>query len=448
MSAMRLLVTGAAGMLGRDVVAAAGDAGHEVAALARADLDITDAAAVRAAVAGARPDAVINCAAWTDVDGAEAAEAAATAVNGAGAGHVAAAAAEAGALVVHVSTDYVVRRRRRRAVPRGRADRSRARAYGRSKLAGELAVAAAARRCAIVRSSWLFGPHGRNFVDTMRRLGAERDEVAVVDDQVGCPTYTGHLAPALVEIAERGLTGVLHVAGGGRCSWFELAEATFAETGLQLPRAAPEHRRRSAARPRAPPSRRSPAPAATRPSCPLARGTARPSRPRGGHRMRLLVCGGAGFIGSNFVRQRARRARRRDHGARQAHLRRPAREPRRARRAAGRRRHRGPDSGRRGDRGLPTRSSTSPPRRTSTARSAEPDAFVTTHALGTYTLLEAARERGLRYVQVSTDEVYGSIEEGSFTEQSPLQPSSPYSATKAGADLLVASYRHTSGSRR
>ena len=107
MSAMRLLVTGAAGMLGRDVVAAAGEAGHEVAARARADLDITDADAVRAAVQGARPDAVINCAAWTDVDGAEAAEAAATAVNGAGAGHVAAAAAEAGALVVHVSTDYV-----------------------------------------------------------------------------------------------------------------------------------------------------------------------------------------------------------------------------------------------------------------------------------------------------------------------------------------------------
>src|SRR6188508_32885 len=98
---MRLLVTGAAGMLGRDVVAAAGDAGHEVVALARADLDISDAAAVTAAVSAAQPDAVINCAAWTDVDGAEAA------VNGAGAGHVAAAAAAAGALTVHVSSDYV-----------------------------------------------------------------------------------------------------------------------------------------------------------------------------------------------------------------------------------------------------------------------------------------------------------------------------------------------------
>jgi dTDP-4-dehydrorhamnose reductase len=231
MSAMRLLVTGAGGMLGRDVIAAAGDAGHEALALARADLDITDAAAVRAAVLAARPDALVNCAAWTDVDGAEADEAAATAVNGAGAGHVAAAAAAAGAHLVHVSTDYVFDGEATEPYAEDAPTGPRS-AYGRSKLAGERAVAAASDRAAIVRSSWLFGPHGRNFVDTMRRLGAEREELAVVDDQVGCPTYTGHLAPALVAIAERGPTGVLHVAGGGRCSWFALAEATFAETGL------------------------------------------------------------------------------------------------------------------------------------------------------------------------------------------------------------------------
>jgi dTDP-4-dehydrorhamnose reductase len=232
MSAMRLLVTGAAGMLGRDAIAAAGDAGHEAIALARADLDIADADAVRAAVLAARPDAVVNCAAWTDVDGAETNEAAATAVNGDGAGHVAAAAAEAGALVVHVSSDYVFDGDATEPYAEDAPTGPRS-AYGRSKLAGERAVAAVAPdRAAIVRSSWLFGPHGRNFVDTMRRLGAEREELAVVDDQVGCPTYTGHLAPALVAIAERRLTGVLHVAGGGRCSWFELAEATFAETGL------------------------------------------------------------------------------------------------------------------------------------------------------------------------------------------------------------------------
>jgi dTDP-4-dehydrorhamnose reductase len=228
---MRLLVTGAAGMLGRDVVAAAGDAGHEAVALVRADLDITDAPAVRAAVLGARADAVINCAAWTDVDGAEAAEDAATAVNGDGAGSLAQAAAEAGALLVHVSSDYVFDGRAREPYREDAATGPQG-AYGRSKLAGERAVAAAGGRSAIVRSAWLFGPHGKNFVDTMRRLGAEREEVAVVDDQVGCPTYTGHLAPALLEIAARGTTGVLHVAGGGRCSWLELAEATFAEAGL------------------------------------------------------------------------------------------------------------------------------------------------------------------------------------------------------------------------
>jgi dTDP-4-dehydrorhamnose reductase len=228
---MRLLVTGAAGMLGRDVVAAAGEAGHEAVALARADLDITDADAVRAAVAAARPDAIVNCAAWTDVDGAETAEAEATAINGGGAAHLAQAAAETGALLVYVSSDYVFDGRASEpyaedapTAPQG--------AYGRSKLAGERAVAAAGGRSAIVRSAWLFGPHGKNFVDTMRRLGAERDELAVVDDQVGCPTYTGHLAPALIAIAERGVTGVLHVAGGGHCSWFDLAVATFEETGI------------------------------------------------------------------------------------------------------------------------------------------------------------------------------------------------------------------------
>jgi dTDP-4-dehydrorhamnose reductase len=232
MCAMRLLVTGAAGMLGRDVVAAAGDAGHEVAALARADLDITDQDAVRAAIKTTRPHAVINCAAWTDVDGAEANEEAATIVNGTGAGNVATAAAETKALVVHVSSDYVFDGRADTPYPED-APTAPGSAYGRSKLAGEEAVTAVAgARAAIVRSAWLFGPHGKNFVDTMRRLGAEREEIAVVDDQVGCPTYTGHLAPALVQIAERHLTGVLHLAGGGSCSWFELAQATFEETGI------------------------------------------------------------------------------------------------------------------------------------------------------------------------------------------------------------------------
>src|SRR4051794_15314238 len=230
MTAMRLLVTGAAGMLGTDVVAAA--AGHDVVALARADLDITDADAVRAAVRDTMPDAIVNCAAWTDVDAAEASEREATLINGDGAGHLAGAAAEVGAHIVHVSTDYVFPGDASSPyvenAPTGPVG-----AYGRSKLAGEIAVAAVPDH-AIVRTAWVFGPHGKNFVDTMLRLGSERDEVTVVDDQLGCPTYTGHLAAALVAIAEARVRGILHVAGGGQCTWWELAVATFARAGLSM----------------------------------------------------------------------------------------------------------------------------------------------------------------------------------------------------------------------
>jgi dTDP-4-dehydrorhamnose reductase len=232
MSAMRLLVTGAAGMLGTEVVTVA--ACHDVVALARADLDITRADAVRAAVRDVRPDAIVNCAAWTNVDLAETEEAQATRVNGDGAGHLAAAAAEVGAHIVHVSTDYVFSGDATSPYPED-APTGPIGAYGRSKLAGEVAVAdAAPSDHAIVRTAWVFGPHGKNFVDTMLRLGAERDELTVVDDQLGCPTYTGHLAPALVEIALARTHGVLHVAGGGSCTWWELACATFERAGLSL----------------------------------------------------------------------------------------------------------------------------------------------------------------------------------------------------------------------
>ena len=227
------MVTGAGGMLGRDVCEAAAAAGHEVFAAAREDVDITDADAVDRAVRRARPEAVVNCAAWTDVDGAEASEEAATAVNGEGAGHVAAAAAEAGAFVVQVSTDYVFDGA---AVSPYREDDATAplSAYGRSKLVGERAVAASAPEShAIARTSWLFGRHGGNFVATMLRLGAERDAVTVVDDQVGCPTYTGHLAHALVELARERRPGIFHVVASGSCSWYDLAVQTFSRSGIE-----------------------------------------------------------------------------------------------------------------------------------------------------------------------------------------------------------------------
>jgi dTDP-4-dehydrorhamnose reductase len=231
---MRLLVTGAAGMLGHDVTAAAARAGHDVTPLSRRELDVRDAGAVRETVATTRPDAVLNCAAWTDVDGAEASEETATAINGTGAGNVAAAAAAAGAFCVQLSTDYVFDGAAAspyvESSPTGPIG-----AYGRSKLAGERAVAAAAPGGhAIVRSSWLFGEHGRNFVATMLRLASERDALTVVDDQVGCPTFTRHLATALIEIAERRLAGIRHVAGAGECSWHDLAAAAFAATGAAV----------------------------------------------------------------------------------------------------------------------------------------------------------------------------------------------------------------------
>jgi len=225
---MRLLVTGAGGMLGHDVVAAAAGAGHDVLGLARRELDVTDPAAVAAVLEAERPAAIVNCAAWTDVDGAEAAEAEATRVNGDGPRHLATAAGAIGAFVVQVSTDYVFdgagSAPYREDDPVG--PRS---AYGRSKLAGERAVGS---RQAVARTSWLFGVHGKSFVATMLRLGAERDEVTVVDDQVGCPTFTGHLAPALVTLAERRLPGIHHVAGAGWCSWWDLARAAFDEAGV------------------------------------------------------------------------------------------------------------------------------------------------------------------------------------------------------------------------
>jgi dTDP-4-dehydrorhamnose reductase len=233
---MRLLITGAAGMLGLDVQAAAAAAGHEVTALPRVELDITDADAVAEAVAAARPEAVINCAAYTDVDGAEGDAATANAVNATAPGHLAAAAARAGAWTVHISTDYVFDGTKR--TPYLESDQTAPlNQYGASKLAGERAVAAAAPGAhTIVRSSWLFGTGGACFPATMLRLAGERDELTVVDDQIGCPTFTGHLAPALLGLAsaaQRPL-GVVHLAGGGDCSWYEFAVAIFERAGADV----------------------------------------------------------------------------------------------------------------------------------------------------------------------------------------------------------------------
>ncbi len=228
----KLLVTGAKGMLGQAVVAAAEKSSDQTLALGRSELDITDAAAVSATIDQFEPDALINCAAWTDVDGAEAEEAAATEINGSGAANLAAACARNGVRLVHVSTDYVFDGSATEPYLEPNPVNPQS-AYGRGKFAGEAAVEAAAGDYAIVRTAWLFGAGGSNFVDTMLKLGSEREQIEVVTDQIGCPTWTGHLAPALVASAAADRTGIFHAVGGGRCSWFELATETISLAGLK-----------------------------------------------------------------------------------------------------------------------------------------------------------------------------------------------------------------------
>lgn len=221
-------------MLGQDLVAAGSAAGHEMVGFSRAEVDITDAESVTRAVDAARPDVVVNCAAWTNVDGAEADEAGAAATNGAGAGNVARAAAACGAWTIHVSSDYVFDGAKRSPYTESD-DVGPVSAYGRSKLSGERAVADAAPGAhTIVRSSWLFGAGGSCFPATILRLGGEREELNVVDDQVGSPTFTGHLARALVDIGagERRPAGIVHVAGGDVCSWYAFAREIVARAGL------------------------------------------------------------------------------------------------------------------------------------------------------------------------------------------------------------------------
>jgi dTDP-4-dehydrorhamnose reductase len=229
---VKLLVAGGSGMLGRDLVLASGNAGHDVVGFGHAELDVTDAAALAKKFDLERPDVVINSAAWTDVDGAEEVEEAAFAVNGTGAGNLAAAAAEVGAAVLYVSTDYVFDGAK--GSPYVESDQpAPLSAYGRTKLAGEEATAAANKRHFVVRSAGLFGVAGHNFVATMLRLAADHGEVLVVRDQVGSPTYTWHLAYGIVRLIEGVEYGIHHMAAAGQCSWYEFAREIFEQAKVE-----------------------------------------------------------------------------------------------------------------------------------------------------------------------------------------------------------------------
>lgn len=230
---MRVLVTGAGGQLGTDLVPAFD--GHEVVATTRAELDLADRDSTMGAICSVQPDIVVHAGAWTAVDACEADPEQAFRVNALGTRHVADAARTVGAHVVYVSTDYVFD---------GTADGpyhewsapSPTSVYGASKLAGERELDPS---WAIVRVSWVVGPHGRNFVKTVLRLAAERDELAIVDDQRGCPTFTGDVAPMIRRLAIARYPGVIHVTNQGATTWFELAREVLRLTGQDPNRVRP-----------------------------------------------------------------------------------------------------------------------------------------------------------------------------------------------------------------
>jgi dTDP-4-dehydrorhamnose reductase len=246
----RWLVTGAGGLLGRDLVDVLGRRGADVTGLRREDLDVTDERAVRALILRTRPAVVVNCAAWTAVDDAEAREDDALEVNGRGAANVAAACAASGSRLVHVSTDYVFGGNGR--APYAEHDRTApCTAYGRTKLAGERAVLGLLPQAGyVVRTAWLYGAHGPNFVRTMIGLERRRPFVEVVADQRGQPTWAADVADQILALARAAPPGVYHATSSGEATWHELAAEVFrllgadparvrATTSAAFPRPAP-----------------------------------------------------------------------------------------------------------------------------------------------------------------------------------------------------------------
>ncbi len=237
---MKVLITGAGGQLGLDLVDHCRETGDEVVGLTHADLDVAVEPDVMAAVADHAPDVVMHTAAWTDVDGCETDPDRAHRVNALGSWWLARACDRVGATLVMLSTDYVFEGQARRAgdgsaLPWTEFDTlAPLNAYGRSKAAGEQLVRQALREHHVVRTAWVCGARGGNFVRTMLRVGREQGAARVVDDQVGSPTFTRDLSTALREVAVSGRYGTWNRTNTGSCSWYELAEATFDLAGLEV----------------------------------------------------------------------------------------------------------------------------------------------------------------------------------------------------------------------
>lgn len=231
MDRVKVLVTGAKGQLGVELVNYLTQLGFLVIGLGRSELDITNLEQVKAVMANIKPNIVIHSAAYTKVDQAELEPEKAFRVNAIGTRNVAVASESAGSKLVYISTDYVFN---------GKGDRpyhefdstSPLGVYGQSKLAGELYVRDLHSRFFIVRTSWVYGLYGGNFVKTMLKLAEDRDEVNVVSDQLGSPTYTGDLAAFIGELISTEYYGIYHASNTGSCSWYEFAKAIFEESGL------------------------------------------------------------------------------------------------------------------------------------------------------------------------------------------------------------------------
>ncbi len=232
MSSMRILVTGANGQLGKDVVLVGAQKGHHILACTRYELDITNQLQCEEVITSTKPDVIIHCAAYTAVDAAETDEDGAYLVNAVGSRNIAVAAEKIGAKVCYISTDYVFDGKS--SLPYREYDNTNPQTvYGKSKRAGEHLVQSLSSKYFIVRTSWVYGVQGNNFVKTMLKLGMEKPSLQVVHDQIGSPTYTVDLAHFLERLIKTEAYGIYHASNTGSCSWFEFAQAIFDEAGLK-----------------------------------------------------------------------------------------------------------------------------------------------------------------------------------------------------------------------
>lgn len=232
-STMKVLVTGSAGQLGQDMVLLLQREGHQVLGCDRQEMDITNLEQCQEIISDFAPDVVIHCAAHTAVDAAESDIDAAYLINATGTRNVALAAEKAGAKLVYISTDYVFDGMGTH--PYHEYDNTDPKSiYGKSKRAGEILAQSLSSKYFIVRTSWVYGKYGNNFVKTMLKLGREKPLLKVVDDQKGSPTYTVDLALFLLQLIQTEKYGVYHASNSGACTWFEFTQAIFAEAEASL----------------------------------------------------------------------------------------------------------------------------------------------------------------------------------------------------------------------